>query len=110
MKYRVLFLVCALAACAAESELSVTRSALSVPSCGDVDLSGLDLTVVETADAFVISSDGLPLCAGTESEIDLALDRADEDPDDGTPLPSVTHGGEKDRDTLPGTPLPSATE
>ena len=112
MKLRMLLLATALgAACAAENDLAVTRTALSVPSCDQVDLTGLDLTVEETADAFVISSGGLPLCAGTEDEIDLALERANQDDEgDGTPLPALTHDGDKDPDKLPGTPLPAATE
>jgi hypothetical protein len=115
MRLRILILVIvALGACApAPEDVGVDVSALGVPSCNDVDLAGVEVTVTDLGgESLLVSAGGVPVCMGSDVEVRLALDRNEDDGDDGTPLPAADGEGEGDKkpDELPGTPLPAATE
>src|SRR5262245_36313740 len=97
-------------ACVGSGNGQTDRSELGVPACGDVDLTGLDVTVEESGSGeLVVSSGGVPICAGSAIEVDAALGRDEDQGEAGTPLPSADPDGNKHPDELPGTPLPSAT-
>jgi len=121
MRY-LLVLPMLVAACGGAPEVSSRRAALaasttivdfegggSLPACSEVDLSGVEEATVEDVGGgtLVVEVDGVAVCQGTEDEVEDALGHVVFDPDEGTPLPSITKGGD-DPPPLPGTPLPSA--
>ena len=112
LRFSILVIV-ALGACApAPDDVGVDVSALGVPSCNDVDLAGVEVTVTDLGESLLVSAGGVPVCMGSDLEVRHALERNEDDGDDGTPLPAADGEGDDDKqpDQLPGTPLPAATE